>query len=289
MIETLTLIADSPFDFHAVRTSHGWHRLAPFHDDDSGVLLRWLQLADGTIVRLDLAEAPNGVHLTIESSAPLHGDRRAEIVAAVRWMLGLDLDLREFYALAAEEPRLRQAVAQRAGRLLRSPTLFEDVVKTILTTNTTWAQTKAMNRRLVETLGVGLDGARAFPTPAALAAADEGTWSALRLGYRAAYLRELAERVAAGALDLEALKTGDLETRALIAELKRIKGIGDYAAATIAAILGRYDRIGMDSIARDLVSRHFYGGEPVTPAQIQAAFERFGSYRFLAYWFWDWD
>ncbi|HBY96569.1 MAG TPA: hypothetical protein DEP84_21940, partial [Chloroflexi bacterium] len=88
---------------------------------------------------------------------------------------------------------------------------------------------------------------------------------------------------------LEALKASDLETGALLAELKRIKGIGDYAAATVAAILGRYDRIGTDSIARDLVSRHFYEGAPVTPAQVQAAFERFGPYRFLAYWFWEWE
>lgn len=290
MNEILTLTADSPFEFRAVRHSHGWHRLAPYHDDDLGPLLYWLRLADGNVVRLALSEIPDGVQATVETSLALSPIQRSEVIQAVRWMVGLDLDLRPFYVLAADEPRLRGAVERRAGRLLRSATVFEDAVKTILTTNTTWAQTKAMNRRLVEALGEpGPDGGRAFPTPEALAAADGATWTELRLGYRAPYLRELAERVASGALDLEALKTAEMETAELVKELKRIKGIGDYAAATLAAILGRYDRIGVDSLARNLISRHMYAGQPVSPAQIQAAFERFGAYRFLAYWFWDWE
>ena len=35
------------------------------------------------------------------------------------------------------------------GRVLRSPTLFEDVIKTILTTNTLWTATRNMTRKLV--------------------------------------------------------------------------------------------------------------------------------------------
>ena len=47
---------------------------------------------------------------------------------------------------------------------------------------------------------------RAFPTPEAMAAADEGFYrDVVRAGYRGAYLRTLAADVASGALDLEAL------------------------------------------------------------------------------------
>jgi hypothetical protein len=40
----------------------------------------------------------------------------------------------------------------RAGRLLVSPTVWEDLAKTLLTTNTTWGATVQMCRRLL-TLG----------------------------------------------------------------------------------------------------------------------------------------
>ena len=75
----------------------------------------------------------------------------------------------------AEDPDLAWA-AQGAGRLLRSPTVFEDVVKTICTTNCTWSATVRMVSALVGTLGrpaVGAPGRRAFPTPAAMAQAGE--------------------------------------------------------------------------------------------------------------------
>ena len=65
----------------------------------------------------------------------------------------------------------------------------------------------------------------------------------------------------------------------------------DYVEAGDAdqKVLGRYDYIGVDSWARKLVSKHFYGGQPVGEKEIQAAFDRFGRWRALAYWSYRWD
>ena len=139
--------------------------------------------------------------------------------------------------------------------MLRSPTLFEDVVRTILTTNTLWAATKRMCLNLVEQFGqpletqAGEDFAavlhplqRAFPTPERLAATDEAALrEQTRLGYRAPYILALAREVASGALDLEALKHSHLPTPELRKRLLAIKGIGGYAVAVLLMILGRYD------------------------------------------------
>ncbi len=38
-----------------------------------------------------------------------------------------------------------------------------------------------------------------------------------------------------------------------------------------------------------LVSREWYNGEPVGPKEVEAAFERWGKWKGLAYWFWDWS
>jgi 3-methyladenine DNA glycosylase/8-oxoguanine DNA glycosylase len=217
-------------------------------------------------------------------------------------MLALDQDFSTFYALASQEPKLRSMVENASGRVLRSPTLFEDVVRTILTTNTLWAATKRMCLNLVEQFGDPLDGdvndewvpllhplRRALPTPGRLAACDEATLRArTRLGYRAPYILELAQKTASGALDLEALKHTDLPTPELRKRLLAIKGIGGYAVAVLLMILGRYDSIPVDSWALKSVSNEWYDGQPVGKAEVEAAFERWGEWRGLAYWFWDW-
>ena len=102
------------------------------------------------------------------------------------------------------------------GRLVRSPTVFEEVVKTICTTNCAWSATERMVGALVEHLGEPAVGApdgpygRAFPTPEAMAAADEGFYrDVVRAGYRGAYLRSLAADVADGRARPRGARTGE--------------------------------------------------------------------------------
>ena len=94
--------------------------------------------------------------------------------------------------------------------------------------------------------------------------------------------------MASGALDLEALKTAAGSTGELRQELLSIKGVGDYAAANLLILLGRYDYVPVDSWARTMVSREWHGGEKVGSAEVQEAFAEWGAWKGLAYWFWDW-
>src|SRR5205085_4874882 len=107
----------------------------------------------------------------------------------------------------AEDPELAWA-ARGAGRMLRTPTVFEAVVKTVCTTNCAWSATVRMVTALVETLGEEAVGgrARAFPTADAMAAAPESFYrDVVRAGYRSAYLLSLSSGVAGGAIELEEL------------------------------------------------------------------------------------
>ena len=131
---------------------------------------------------------------------------------------------------------------------------------------------------------------RAFPSPGQLAATDEETLRAeTRLGYRSPYVLKLARSVVSGALDLESLKTAAIPTAELCKRLLAIKGVGEYAMANLLMLLGRYDFIPVDSWARTVVSHEWHGGEPVGRAEVEAAFERWGEWQGLAYWFWDWS
>ena len=295
-----TLPARPPFSLSAVLGSHGWVRLAPFGEDDrSGGLTYVGQLDSGRVVEMLIQEVAGGV--SVEVNGRLSEAEQAEVARQVEWMLGLGQDFSTFYALAREEPKLAHVEERAQGRLLRSPTLFEDTVKTILTTNTSWAGTIRMVKALVSQFGTPLpaDPTRhAFPTPDQLAVTDKETLrSATRLGYRAPYVLELARSVASGtlrlhsgqALDLEGFKTADIPTPQLRKQLLAIKGVGEYAAASLLMLLGRYDFVPVDSWALKLVSHEWYGGEPIGRAEVEAAFDHWGEWKGLAYWFWDWS
>ncbi len=288
---TITLAARPPFALPVVVNSHGWIQLAPFRPTDDGGFSCVARLAQGRVLELTVAPLPDAV--SVGTDTPISAAEEAEIADMVRWMTGLDQDLSPFYEAAADEPKLARAAVEAKGRILRSATLFEDVVKTILTTNTLWAATKRMTAALVNLYGDPLPAdptRRAFPTPEQLAAVSaDALRTDARLGYRAPYVATLAREVASGKLDLEALRTAPLTTPELRKRLLSIQGIGPYAAANLLMLLAHYDYIPADSWAAKMVSREFFAGAPVTPADIEKVFAPWGQWKGLAYWFWQWD
>ncbi len=287
-IQRFTLQIPADFRLAGVTTSHGWYALAPYAwEPDVGLLNRVESLPSGTVTHLRISQ--QGGELAVGSSQPLSEFDRRELERRLRWCLRLDEDLSAFHDLCASHRTLYDAVLPSGGRLLRCPTLFEDVVKVILTTNTTWTQTKAMAARLVATLGPHVSGdpsQRAFPSPEAIAAVGEEVFKEqIRLGYRNASVLRIARDVAEGKLDLEALKNSNLPTHELRRMLLDLPGVGLYSAATLLMILGRYDELGIDTELRAHVSRKYFAGGPVTEKQMRAVYEHWGRWRYLAYWF----
>lgn len=287
----LTLSATPPFSLDAVVNSHGWIRLPPFRRLEEGGLSYVARLNSGRVAEVQVQGDDAGI--TVMADGHLDDDEQQDVQEQVSWMVGLRQDLSPFYALVVEEPKLAHVAEQGRGRILRSPTLFEDVVKTILTTNTSWGGTIRMVENVVAQFGDPLPGAgsrHAFPPPERLASSDEETLrGSTGLGYRAPYVLDLAQSVAEGQLDLEALKTAEISTAELRQQLLSIRGVGDYAAANLLMLLGRYDHIPVDSWARKVVSHEWYEGQPIARAQVEEAFAHWDRWKGLAYWFWDWS
>jgi 3-methyladenine DNA glycosylase/8-oxoguanine DNA glycosylase len=222
-----------------------------------------------------------------------HAGKPSEAVLdGVRHILRIDEDLSEFYALAADDPDLAW-VTQGAGRLMRSQTVYEDVVKTICTTNTAWGGTVRMVNAIVEHLGEPAAGApregpfgHAFPSPAAMAEAPESFYrDVARTGYRGPYLRSLAESVADSEIDLEELASAspdDLPDDEVAARLLALPGVGPYAAAHIMMLTGRYSRLVLDSWTRPKYAS--LNGRKTKDAAIERRFRRYGRYSGLAFW-----
>src|SRR5688572_12080934 len=149
-----SLSARPPFNFLSVVNSHGWRQLAPFsYDETTNTLGYILRLSNGHVIKLKLRDGTDGVIVETEK---LDKTERKEAADKVTWMFGLGMDFARFYTSSRAEPKLARAKKLALGRVLRSPTLFEDVIKTILTTNTLWTATKNMTSKLVNELGESL-------------------------------------------------------------------------------------------------------------------------------------
>jgi len=274
--------------------SHGLVDLPPMRiHEDARALEITVPLPTGHPRTVRIAPGRAGRALVTVAGRPPARRQADDLLAAAAHVLRLDEDLSPFYARAATDPDLAWTIGG-AGRLVRSPTVFEEVVKTICTTNCTWSATERMVGALVERLGEPATGAptdgpygRAFPTPAAMAAVDESFYrDVMRAGYRGAYLRSLAADAASGALDLEELgRAGrqELPDDELAARLLALPGVGPYAAAHIMMLLGRYSRLVLDSWTRPKYAR-LNGGRPVKDSTIERRFRRYGPYAGLAFW-----
>jgi N-glycosylase/DNA lyase len=203
-------------------------------------------------------------------------------------MFRADEDFSDFWELCRGHAVLRHCQSKRTGALLRCATVFEDTVKTICTTNCSWSNTKLMVSNLCRTFGepcVG-DGAEAstFPTPERLAVASEDDLKEAKLGFRARYILELAQRVAGGDLDLDAW-CRERDPAALRTAILGVKGIGSYGANHLLMLLGHYGEIPCDSEVRE-----YLGVSPKAPQrEVEwAAAKRYGHwgrYAYLAYKF----
>jgi N-glycosylase/DNA lyase len=279
-----------PVDLWRTLTSHGVAALPPqLLDEEAHTLDSTLALPRSRARTIRIRAGRPGQAL-VEAKGRVAAADGAALAETAAHMLRLDADLSGFYEVAAEDLDLAWA-AEGAGRMLRSPTVFEDVVKTICTTNCTWSATVRMVSALVTELGIEApDGRHAFPTPAAMASASEAFYrDVARTGYRGAYLRSLARDAASGALDLEALSDPALPDDEVAAALLALPGCGPYAAAHMMMLLGRYSHLILDSWTRPTYAR--LNGRKASDKTIERRFRRYGDYAGLAFWLYltrDW-
>jgi 3-methyladenine DNA glycosylase/8-oxoguanine DNA glycosylase len=278
MIPELRLVGagGEPVDLKRTLASHGVASLPPSSIDEEAWTLE-VTLPSGRGARTVVVSQGRRGYAEVRGATK-------PILAQLRHMLRLDEDLSGFYAVARDDPLLAWA-SVGAGRMLRSPTVFEDVVKTICTTNCAWSGTIRMVTALVDHLGVpARSGKRTFPTPATMAEAGEGFYrDVARAGYRGAYLRALADDVASGTLDLEELNDPELPVDEVEARLLALPGVGPYAAAHVMLTsLGRYSRLVLDSWTRPAYAR--FAGRKASDKTIERRFRRYGDYAGLAFW-----
>ncbi|QDT69721.1 hypothetical protein MalM25_26610 [Planctomycetes bacterium MalM25] len=220
-----------------------------------------------------------GTPLRVRCDRPLDPEVRSALRRAVVRIGRPDLDLSRWR-------RLHPAARRRGfGRLYRSPTLFEDMVKTITNCNVGWPSTVRMNRLLVERVGEG-----AFPTPARLARlAPSRLQRSCKVGYRAKRIVRLARGFESGAIDPSWFESTERSDEEVYEKLLTLEGFGPYAAANVMQLLGRDDVLPIDTEGYRLHEKRTGSRTPRDPKRLEAAitahYEPYRPHRFLAYWY----
>jgi hypothetical protein len=202
---------DAPASYSLGRTalSHGGVGLAPAAWDGARLHLR---LPGPVVVRADLTVAWR--------DAPPD-------VAVLRRVLAIDDDVEPLWQACDAVPALRWVRTSGTGRLLRSPSVWQDVIGVLAQVRSSYRGAQARMRALV--------GDGAFPSAGDVARRDAlPGW-----GFRASWALDVARRIDDGAVDPERWLDPALPDDEVHAELTGLPGVGAFSAAQLMPLLGR--------------------------------------------------
>jgi N-glycosylase/DNA lyase len=254
-------------------------------------LVQIVRLESSSLVKIDVVSA--GTAEEPRLSVTLHSQERVspavieDARGRVAWRLGLQDDLRPFYAVAEGDPIMSAAVEHNYGAKGKASfTMFDAVIDVICAQNTAFRRLYAMRANLAEAFGDPFETPagtyRASPTPEQLAAAPLEAIRACGVGYRDRFIKGVAEAASRG-WDFERL--GHVLREDARRELMRLPGVGPYTA-DLALIIGarRQDALFLDVFIREVLRRLYFGGEDVPDERIAGfAEERWGPYRGYAW------
>lgn len=310
-----SLLPPADFDLKRDVCSYGYFVLAPNLWDVTRRVLRRPLVLGGQAVAVEISQPKGaGTPLRVQTARALAARSRAEARLQITRMLRLDESDAEIASFHAVDPRW---TSSGRGRLFRSPSFFEDVIKTVTSCNVTWPGTVSMNRRLCEVYGLrekppaarpsrpagASPVARrsraadahaplsAFPMPATLSRVRAASLRGrCRVGYRDQRIVDLARllRLPRTIAWFEDATRPDDEIHAALLELP---GVGPYAAANIMQLLGRYARLPLDteSVRHGKLVLGFRGSSAQIMKKVKAHFAPFGRHAFRSYWFELWS
>jgi len=297
MSQSIRLQVAAPFSLRATALSHGWHECSPISWSEGGRCLQVVEREGDRayciwVVETKRPKSKVTLRVTVE------GDGLDEAVLArardrIAIMLNLEADLSEFYAICRKHPTLYVIPRIGAGRLLRSASMTENIIKTLCATNVNWTQAVKMINRLGQ-LGPPVRHFRhltAWPTVGEILRAGEDYLKGVcRLGYRAEGLLAFCREVHTKRFKPDGLldPADSDEGAELLTKLQSIRGIGPSSAHFLLSLLGHYDRLSIDSATLAHVARTHRNGRRTTPREVERIYEDFGPWKNLVYWFENW-
>lgn len=194
---------------------------------DCGEAFRWAEQEDGS-----WSGAAYGKYLNIkeENGNFILKDTSLEDFENV-WRNYFDLD-RDYAAICAklkEDELVRETIDEYYGIRILNQEPWEALVSFVISQQNNIKRIKGIIKRLCDTYGEKIcDGWHAFPTSKTLSELSVEDFEAIGLGYRAKYVKKLADDVESGVIDLAAIKAMDLDDAKKT--LLSIYGVGEKVA-----------------------------------------------------------
>ncbi|MCH9001245.1 MAG: hypothetical protein IIC02_01615 [Planctomycetes bacterium] len=299
LTETIEIPAPQPFSLRPTVLSHGWHECAPMSWSAGGACFQIIERQGGRPVRVSVVESRRGkrsvrLRVTVESDAITEA-LIERIRRELRVVLGLDDDLTEFFELCESHPTLHILPSLGAGRALRSFSMVENTIKALLATNVNWGQAVKMINRLGQLGPYHRDyrNLNAWPTPREILRAGERyLLEVCRVGYRSESILTFCDDVCEGRIDLDAVDASardpNVDSAEILAQLRSIRGIGPSSAHYLLSMMGRHDRLSIDSATVAHVAKtHTHGRKP-TLKRIEGIYASYGRWKNRVWWFEHW-
>ena len=205
-----------------------------------------------------------------------------QIESSLRDYFRLDDDLEAIYSCIDTDPRMHSAIAEYHGlRILRQDP-WECLVSFICSANSNIPRISASMETLAQMYGrplkLGDSVDYSFPTPSRLAEAGEGALRDLKLGFRAKYVAQAAERVALGEVELEPLR--HIPYQEAKDTLTSLAGVGDKVADCVLLFsLDKLDACPIDRWVRRAMEEWYLEGEKLNYKDLRAwSVQRWGWY-----------
>jgi len=275
-----------PVSLQAIVKAHGWWQCQPYRwreaEDALDVAARRWSGAVGEPLVFSISQGEGGSLLVYCPDAPSLNDA----CAATAVICNLAWDLSGFYHRCRGDETLGDLEAMGAGRVMRGLDLFEDLAKAISFTNIRWSQAVVCINRLVRGSGTPIPGEDLWVFPTAGQILDFGLagLTGCGLGYRAAWVMDLARQVADDPMLLS--RAPVLDGRALRRFFTGFLGIGPVTARYLAAMYGHFDELAVDSaVLAHVRQTHPDAGD--TPGDAAAWYHRYAPFDALA-WMMEW-
>jgi DNA-3-methyladenine glycosylase II len=274
---------DSPFDLDVTVDSWVFPDIQPTPEWKApGQFGRCLPV-EGRQVPVRVVQLRKGARpqLAIEWPATWSGDEDA-LVQRVAWLLGWDVETKPVLRVLRADPTLARIAEPLSGlRPFTQPTFLEALVKAVLQQQVTYRFACQMSRELVLRHGTHVElGSvllHGFPPAERLAGLSDADLRDCKVGYKAPYVREIAQRITGGTLDLDAV--AQKEAHQALRELDELPGVGRWTAElAVLSGLRRLEVFPKDDLGiRNIISTLYLHGKPAKRKEVEAVAERWGT------------
>lgn len=284
MTTQIQLLTPNHYNLAMTCHAHGWKYLAPFKWDEAKQCLRFATYIEEAPVDITVRQLKTKIFANIDCHIMLTSSMESEAQKMVTRVLGLNVDTTDMLNISEKVgPEYVAVLKQGAGRLLKSPTLWEDAAKTLFTTNCTWALTTQMCTAVCsETFSdPAPSGNYPFPGPEKIIhySADQ-LKQLIPIGYRADYLIGLAELFVRDP-SLQNIESSQLTHKEADKLVRGIKGFGNYATAHLLIMSGYYEAIPVDTVVVAYLKKHHRVRKP--HSFINRTYKKWGKYKWWGF------